>query len=361
VGLSGLSKYQALPLIAGLVLVALCLRGVKQFASDVLFWSVAFVVALCVVSPVLIWNVHNHFASFLFQGQHGFSEFHVSVRPLLRYLLGALFYLWPWFFVPLFLFACRVSFSFLQKKRSFHKSFLLVTLPFLILFFLILYSALGKQALPHWAMPGFFLLLPAFVLVWDPFGGVRKDVWKKVFLVSFGLSTLLPLLCSISAFRQGVLQGFVAWRGDASPLAQALQWESLPRDLLLQKGVNLGRTGQNLPCSEPVLASLNWYWTAQLAFHIPGTPQVLNLDTTKTSFYPWRDVLPAYAGCPVLVLGSLDHFNATRLGELISLESQETFSLPPYSRVTMVLVRGHFKNAQALSQAQAQLTSQIRY
>ena len=113
-GIAALSKYHALPIALGFFCAAILIRKKNTFKKDLPFWIVTIVIAIVISSPVFIWNIQNHFASFLFQGQHGFAELSINFKAFGRYLLGMIFYLYPWFFVPLLCF----GFKNLWNKKS---------------------------------------------------------------------------------------------------------------------------------------------------------------------------------------------------------------------------------------------------
>ena len=345
VGVSLLSKYQTVPLIFGLFCAALFLRRKKTFSQDFSFWILSALTAFIVSSPVFIWNAQNHFASFLFQSHHGFSGMNLNFKTAFRYLFGSIFYLLPWFFIPLFLFACK---NILPKKDNSFQLNLFFTLPFFLLFLLILFSALGKQALPHWAMPGFFMLLPAFVVQWHPEQSNKKTMWKTFFIVSLFISTALPTLFSIPAFNKFVLNQFISLTGDASPLAQALQWETLEQDLKNQEGIvfplkPFANSFALNSCHTPILGSLNWYWTSQMAFHFTNQPRIYNFDLNNPSFYQWRDSFSALHNCPINIIGSADHFDENKLKEIMTLKQIRFFYLKPYYKVKIVSITGVMK------------------
>lgn len=343
-GIAALSKYHALPIAIGFFIAFLLIPRITNAIKNVLFWATTILMAIVVSSPVFIWNLQNHFASFVFQSQHGYSEMSINFRAFGRYILGVLFYLLPWFCIPLIQFSLR---SIFRRSKSIANYDLVCAIPFLIIFSLILFSALGKQALPHWAMPGFYLLIPAFILQWNPLEGKRKNIWKNLFIISTILTTLLPTLSSLDSFQYLFIKTFVSLNGNADPLAQALLWKNLENELKKQENISIPTkqysNTDKCDTNEYKIASLRWYWTAQIAFYFHNQPKVFNFDLSNPSFYTWRDSAHKLKGCRFIIIGSQDHFNETALRQIMDIEKIKAFSLKPFDGEKIVTVEGVYK------------------
>ncbi|WP_186644616.1 ArnT family glycosyltransferase [Fluviispira vulneris] len=362
-GISALSKYHALPIAIGFFLAAAYIKLKINKTFDFTFWCVAIVVSICVASPVFIWNYQNNFASFHFQSQHGFADFSLSYKNFFRFILGTIFYLLPWFFV---LFLAFIIKSF--KERIQNNSFYMIsTLPFLILLGIISYSALGKDALPHWTMPGFYLLIPCVALNWQPFTGAKARRWKVYISISLFLSTVLPTLFSIKEFNNFLIKSFVYFTGNADPLTQAFLWQNLQTELRNQLNIKIKTQAYpKLPqmdsCANGYkIASLRWYWTAQMAFHFNEQPKIYNFDFTSSSFYTWRDDLTQLAGCKFIVLGSLSHYNEKKIEQVMKIEYLENFYLSPFDDTKIVLIKGTMKNKEILQEVYEKSKNEINF
>ncbi len=365
-GISALAKYHAFPIAVGFFLATVAFRGIKSLPKDILFWLVVIVTSAFIASPVFIWNIQNHWASFQFQGQHGFADMSFSVKPFFRYCLGMIFYIWPWFFFAFLYYAYKNC-----KLKSLH---IFTILPFLILFFLILFSALGKQALPHWALPGFYLLIPSFVLWLHSSrlvqelneNRIRSTKKNKIFIIiSIVFVVTLPTLACVDKFNQFIINSFVYFTGNADPLAQVFQWNNLQEELQKNKTITVNSqvySPQISPCRKPYeIASLRWYWTAQMAFYFKNQPRVYNFDFSNSSFYSWRDSLTELAGCSILVIGSKNHFNKEQLEEVMNIENIEIFSLAPYTGNNIVVIKGVMKDSSILEKFDKNGKENIRY
>lgn len=347
-GMGALSKYQMAPIACGLVIAVVSFRGLKKIKEDGLSWFIAFVISVAVASPMLIWNMQNHFASFQFQSQHGFSGFHFNLIDFSRYLFGVFFYLFPWYG---FLF-----FKMIFKNKWKSSLFSIGLLPFFFLFFIISFSALGKQALPHWVMPGFFLLIPFLAVSWDDLVVARPLLWARIQIFSCAFSLLLLSLLCFDFFERFLLKSAVSFFGDATALSQLYLWKDLEKELLKQQHIAFS-TGQ----PQEKIASLNWYWTAQMAFSFSGHPWVYNFDLEKSSYYRWRDAFASIANCPVVVLGDENHFDRARLEGIMRITSVQQFSLKPYDKLHLVLIHGVMKDTATLGVYDQKTTEKIQY
>ncbi|WP_342620406.1 glycosyltransferase family 39 protein [Rhodoferax sp. GW822-FHT02A01] len=144
-GLAGLSKYTA---IFSAAAVALCLlhgHGLALLRKPWLW--VATLLALAMVSPVLVWNLQNHWVSFAYQTQHGAGGDWRGLH-VLRFVLVQLLA-----FGPLLCWGASGLRGVAPAERL------------LVLFFLIPFAVLaalsgGGTSLPHWTAPAWVALAP---------------------------------------------------------------------------------------------------------------------------------------------------------------------------------------------------------
>lgn len=362
IGIAGLSKYHALPISVGFFISILFYRGLKKSISDIPFWLLTVLSSILVVSPVLIWNFEHQFASFHFQSQHGFAGFSLNLKAFSKFILGTIFYLYPWFFVLFFVFIYQN----LKRKKFLTSINNVVIFPFLILFIIILTSALGKQALPHWTMPGFFLLIPALAVQWHPFTNKYFKRWKIYLKLSAIISILIPTVLCFDQFNQFVLRAYVFFKGNADDLFQVLAWQSLQNDLKKQVKIDIETKPFNpykLNCkgSDFIFASLKWYWTAQMAFHFQNQPKIYNFDFINTSFYLWRDNLPRLANCNIILLGSKDHFDQNLIEEVMDIHEKKEIHIYPYSGENIIYLKGRMKEEAKLKEIYDKQTKKIKF
>lgn len=344
-GLGFLSKYQIAPIGLGFLIGLAWYCGLNHWRFLLKYYFIVCVFALFVSSPVFIWNAQNHWSSFQFQTQHGFKGFHIQSKPFFLYFLRVLILLLPWYF---YLFI-KLVFAFFSKIWRTKKVEIVFVLPFLFLFFIILASALGKTALPHWAMPGFFLLIPWLVKETKFLTQTHKKFWKSLYIVSFVLAILIPTLPCLSIVKNEsslVLEKLNLKFADTN---QLFVWAKLQNLLKEEKGIDI----QSFPYSTvtpvctkqqyPYLASTSWYWTAQIAFNFENNPRVFYFNADHKSYYQWRDQLEEFSGCRFLVLTDKSHFNQKELEKFMDIQIVKVISLNEKKFGQIYLVQGRLR------------------
>ena len=229
-GLAMFSKYSAVLTIAG-AFVFLVLS--PEHRGWLRRWQpyAAVVIALLVFSPVLIWNISHHWASFAFQGARAGG---LRFRPFepVETLGGEALFVLPWFWLPMIILGAKAF-------RSGWRDQMLACLaaPPIVVFALI--SAWSSQrVLYHWAAPGYLMLFPLL-------GRFIAAHWERlgVRLTIIGSAAL----CLVSVTVVGSQLQFDWLRAEMpakDPTAEGLDWTSLRDDLaargLLQSGTVVG-------------------------------------------------------------------------------------------------------------------------
>ena len=221
-GISGLSKYQAAVVALGaLGFIAAHPRG-RALLAHPAPWA-AGLLALALVSPVLIWNAANGWVSFLFQsGRAQGGGFAPWLAPLS--LLAQAGWLLPWVFAPL---AAGLALAW-RTARDARLGFLLALgLPTILLFTLL--PMFGNLGLPHWAMPGWFFLMPLAGLHLAKLAeeGQRAARWARISAI--GSIAALALLASHAA--TGWVTRLAPALVRADPTIETFGWDQLPGEL----------------------------------------------------------------------------------------------------------------------------------
>jgi len=190
IGLTTLSKYHAIFLMAGVFLFILLNKSQRFWIRHPGFY-IALVINLIVSLPIIIWNYHNHWASFIFQGSRaGEHEFHLHFDWLLRSIIGQALWLAPWIWIPLIK---ELFFSFKSGKNNPVYSFCFWTSILPILFFTIitLWTSIGFHF--HWQAPGYMMLfLPLGATIVNKIGNGDKSKLKvKRWLIFSALFTVV--------------------------------------------------------------------------------------------------------------------------------------------------------------------------
>jgi hypothetical protein len=161
-GLALLSKYHAAFLITGTFAFILFYNRRWFTAKETWF---AFITALLLFLPVLIWNYRNDFISFTFHQGRVMPKSELGLTPefFLLELLGEFGYNNPVNFILVI-----ASFVAIGKgkdfiRRDFRNLILWIHLPMLVIFLMV---SMFRPTLPHWTGPayiGFFLLAAAWI------------------------------------------------------------------------------------------------------------------------------------------------------------------------------------------------------
>lgn len=221
IGLAGLSKYQAVLFALGVAVFALSTRrGRASFRGP---WPyLAALVAAAIVSPVLIWNAQNHWASFAFQGGRAAPAHGFRPAAVLAALLGQAALLLPWIFVPLALAGYRG----LQAGPPDQRRWLCIALsaPGILLFSLT--PIWGQTSLPHWSMPSWLFLMP---LLADRLAQADVDRrWPRVWAIG-SLAACLILWAAVMGDSEtgwiGRTWTTVFPKGD--PTLESVEWTAL--------------------------------------------------------------------------------------------------------------------------------------
>lgn len=344
-GFGFLSKYQIAPIGLGFLIGLAWYCGLNNWRFLVKYYLIVFLFALIVSSPVFIWNAQNDWSSFQFQTQHGFKGFHLQSRPLLIYSLGVVGLLLPWYFY-LFFKLIFVSIPNIWQAKKFEVIFIL---PFFFLFFIILVSAFGKQALPHWAMPAFFLLIPWLAKEAAILTQKHKKFWRSMYMFSFVFAILLPTIPSLPFVQNKSFLVLEKLSLRSADINQFFLWAKLQNILKNEKNINI----QSFPystvtsvCTQqkyPYLASTSWYWTAQIAFNFEHNPRVFNFNLNHKSYYHWRDRLEEFSGCRFIVVIDKPHFNKKELEKMLDIQSIKMISLNESHFGQIYLIQGKLR------------------
>ncbi len=154
-GLAMLSKYNGVLVLAGLPIFLLTTTPGRVWLRRPHPW-VAGLLAVLLFSPVIVWNVDHHWASFAFQGDRAGGLRFRPWAPLGVWAGEALFVL-PWIWVPLILLWLRA----LRRGPAEPRGWLLALLaasPILLFALVSVWSS--DHILYHWSAPGTLMLFP---------------------------------------------------------------------------------------------------------------------------------------------------------------------------------------------------------
>jgi hypothetical protein len=216
------------------------------------------VLAGVIVLPVLLWNAQNGWASFLFQAARsqgaGFSPWLVPAS-----LLAQAGWLLPWVFVPL---VCGLWLGWRSLRDRRFGFLMALAMPSIAVFTLT--PAFGNLGLPHWAMPGWFFVMPLAGLALARLAetGPRAMRWARI--SALGSVIVLALLAGQAA--TGWLGRIIPNLPRHDPTLETFGWDQLrgqleARQISLDHGrfimadswQNAGRIDVALAGSMPVM------------------------------------------------------------------------------------------------------------
>jgi 4-amino-4-deoxy-L-arabinose transferase-like glycosyltransferase len=258
-GLAGLSKYSAVLTAGGLAAFIVLSPEQRHWLKRPAPY-VSAIAAFALVTPVLLWNVENHWASLAFQGERGVPN--GVLRPLqsLTMVLGEIAFLSPWIFAPL---VAGIAAAF-RRCRDERRLFLLcLSLPAIVLFSLT--PLWGGRGQPHWTMPGWFFAFPLMGAWVEELGLSGRALRCAAFLSS----ALLAVIASVA-----VVQLSTGWplailnaRSHLSdPTLEAFDWQDLakapifddpPRFVVSTKWSDAGKIALALGPNVPVFVLSN--------------------------------------------------------------------------------------------------------
>ncbi len=174
-GLAGLSKYTA---VFAAVAVAACLlaaHGVRLLGNPRLW--LAGLVAMGVISPVLVWNVQNHWVSFAYQLNHGAGGTW-QARQVVQFLV-----------LQIAAFGPLLAWGFWGVRQLQIPQGRWMVLFFVVPFAVLAYLSGGGSSLPHWTAPAWVALAPFAGLA---LARAVQSRWRKAV---FALAALQGVFC----------------------------------------------------------------------------------------------------------------------------------------------------------------------
>lgn len=290
-GVALLSKYHGIFIFTGALLFVVTSRDQRHWLRSP--WPYAgAALGLIVFSPVLIWNAEHHWVSFLFQGARTQATGLTPMR-VLRAIIGHALYLAPWIWLPLMVVAWQAW----KRGTQDRASWLMLCLamgPIFVFSITPLWTT--GQLLPHWAAPGYLMLVPILgaamaEYAMRPQGQARLRSWlvgSTVFIL-----VAATLIGSEARYAwMGRAMPALAQKGD--PLRELLDWHDLKAEL----------TARGMGSSHNMfILAPRWHEAARISYALQDDMPVLCLSPDPREF----DVLnhaPAMAGRDALILGA---------------------------------------------------------
>lgn len=153
-GLAMLSKYSSVFLWVGAGLYILLYNRAWLRRSEL---YLAVIISFLIFSPVIFWNIQNHWISFTFQGERvSFFGSGLRIDYFFQELFGQVLYNNPVNFVVIIIALIALARGKFPIDKDYKRILLLTSLPLILLF---LFFALFRRTLPHWTAPGYISLI----------------------------------------------------------------------------------------------------------------------------------------------------------------------------------------------------------
>jgi Dolichyl-phosphate-mannose-protein mannosyltransferase len=221
-GLAGLSKYSAV-LTAGGIAAFIVLSPKQRYWLKHPAPYLSAIVAFVLVTPVLLWNAENHWASFAFQGGRGVPNGVLRPTQSLTMVLGEIAFLSPWIFAPL---VAGIAAAF-RRCRDERRLFLLcLSLPAIVLFSLT--PLWGGRGQPHWTMPGWFFAFP-LMGAWVEELGVSGRALRRAAFLSSALLAVIASVAVVQVTTDWPLAILTARSHFTDPTLEAFDWQDLTK------------------------------------------------------------------------------------------------------------------------------------
>ena len=283
VGLALLSKYHSTFLLMGVFLYILFFNR-KWFKAKETY--LAFLIALALFAPVIIWNYNNSFVSFTFhENRVGYSGTHIRWDYFGTELAGQFLYCNPVnFIIILFsLFALIRRKQFLDRPPL--RILLITSLP---LAFVFMGFSLYRSTLPHWTGPAYLGLI-LVAAAWLS-GGNGKDPSPKLVPWPLQIAVFFQLLLVTSGCLQ-INYGIIPFKklGIDDFTVQLQGWKQLGEKFqtVTERDIINGKISANAP-----ILTFRWFPAANLDYYVarPVNKKVYSLGTMSLIHkYYWID------------------------------------------------------------------------
>jgi 4-amino-4-deoxy-L-arabinose transferase-like glycosyltransferase len=310
------SKYTSIFLPVGVVLAILIRPSLRARLAEPGPY-VACAIATLIFLPVLIWNAHHEWISFVFQVRHGLSAPQGSALRAAWRHEGDFFGGQIALASPILFFLLAIATARALRRRATDAEFVLGVVTALSFCFFV-YSALRQRVEPNWPAPAY---IPAIALLAATTWSLRGERW-----MSWGVGVAAAM--SILIYAQGIAPVLpIPPRKD--PIARAFGWRELAVDANAIATAASAETGKTT-----WLGADRYQEASEIAFHLPAHPTTFatNLGGRANQYDLWPGFAVSAASGDNLVL-ALDesrelpdvirrlspHFNSTRRGPLITM------------------------------------------
>lgn len=260
-GIAMLSKLHGVFLFAGAFVFLLTSPRYRSWLATP--WPyLGSLIALGMLTPAIVWNAQHDWISLTFQAQRGEAT-RFSIGALLTLIGGQMLFLLPLVWVALVMVWTKA----LRRGPGAPRDWLLVCLASGPIVIFTITGLWAHRVLPHWAVPGFLLLMPLLGREIARALALSQR-WVKPWLwLSAGLTSLLVPAVIALAYLPWPTLSLAGSRPLGDPLAETEDWN----------GVQMELAGRGLLKPDVVAVSTAWYEAAKLDLALAGRVPVLCL------------------------------------------------------------------------------------
>jgi 4-amino-4-deoxy-L-arabinose transferase-like glycosyltransferase len=315
-GASFASKYTSI-LLPLAVLIAVLVRSRLRARLAEPGPYVACVIATLVFSPVLIWNSHHHWISFLFQVRHGLSAPQGSALVAAWKHEGDFFGGQAGLVSPILFILLAIATGRSLRRRVGDTQFVLAMVATLSFVFFI-YSALRQRVEPNWPAPAY---IPAIVLL-----AITSS--KRIAKKWFDGGVILAAAMSALIYAQAV-EPVLPIPAGKDPIARAFGWTELT-----MAADSMARVAESTIPGTTWLGGDRYQEASELALNLASHPTTFatNLSGRANQYdlWPGFSALAHHGDNLLLALDDSDephaavrmllpYFSGARRGELVVL------------------------------------------
>ena len=264
-GLALLSKYNGLILVFSfLFYLVLSSRYRKLWKSSRLYFGL--LISALVFSPVLLWNLQHHWASFHFQFSSGHKG-HFSFHNLFLFLISQAGYISPLLYPALILMLILTGIRGIRANEEKYLFLFCLSFPTLALFHL---ASPFLSFKPHWTALGYLPVIIGLVQItreWWSKLGVR--IWS---ISAVTLAFLLTAVIQLEAFYPFLQNRVIPVKIDVTN--ELYGWKDVGERVEEIRREMVGESGTNTV----FIFSYRYQLVSQSAFYLPGRPEVYCLN-----------------------------------------------------------------------------------
>ncbi|KIA91582.1 hypothetical protein OC25_21315 [Pedobacter kyungheensis] len=236
-GLCTMSKVHGIFLWFGLLLYAI--TTYRKLLLNRYFYISGLITAL-IVSPVLIWNIHNKFITYSFHSSRVTLNHGIHLLGFARELLGSILYNNPINFLLIVMALIAIARKQSTIKPQTVKLLLFTSIPLILI---LLFTSLFRDTLPHWSGPAYVALIMLTACHFSA-DTVKSSLQLKL---AYAATLLLALIVSSGILLVNYFPGTIGKQdretlGSSDFTLDMYGWENLAKEFrqLRQRNITAG-------------------------------------------------------------------------------------------------------------------------